>query len=500
MTDVGNPEESNSSSARLLHASSAALFFLLVAVVTSRLFLSESLWLDEGITWWVSKDGPAEAWRRAITYQGQSPLYYIIESLLFSFEPSPSEFLLRLPSILFLTIGIYFSFKSLKSLSFTYAPAFVGIATLVSSPLIARMCSARPYALAFCCLSISICYWIRFLTNKGRLNFIVALSFGVLTIYAHYFFAFGLIAWWLLTLVGGSMRYPLGATLLTGMLTVPFLLRQMLSLANRAQSISAFSIPTLKDLFSHLLLMPTAIAIIIAVTVTLVIDANAKLFEKQRVLRRLYILFGLWIGMVLVFWGANVVTGASLFLDRYFSWGIILWALAAAILCESFREVKSRMIFLALFFGMLILSESQRHWMVEEWANGSKIIADTIARSEIELVHGRPAILIAPGLAEAEDPAWYLGEEGDYLRSITSYYGISVEDTWLVPKTLTNREYIEAHIFPLFGERSEVLFMYLAPLTSEYKQYLFGYATQQGFLVDELQSGLVRVARFVRIA
>ena len=54
---------------------------ILTAVVIVSLWLmplSSSLWLDELGTWWVVKDGAGDAIDRALTFHGQSPLYYLI--------------------------------------------------------------------------------------------------------------------------------------------------------------------------------------------------------------------------------------------------------------------------------------------------------------------------------------------------------------------------------------------------------------------------------------
>ena len=61
--------------------------------------VSSSFWLDESGTWWIVKDGPAEAVRRAFSWSGQSPLYYLI-AWLSSRVFGLNEIALRLPSVL----------------------------------------------------------------------------------------------------------------------------------------------------------------------------------------------------------------------------------------------------------------------------------------------------------------------------------------------------------------------------------------------------------------
>ena len=54
---------------------------ILTAVVIFSLWvlpLFSSFWLDELGTWWVVKDGAGDTIHRALTFHGQSPLYYLI--------------------------------------------------------------------------------------------------------------------------------------------------------------------------------------------------------------------------------------------------------------------------------------------------------------------------------------------------------------------------------------------------------------------------------------
>ena len=75
MTDGPQPVEETADPG---HVRLAAI---LTAVVIFSLWLMplvSSLWLDELGTWWVVKDGAGDAVHRALTFHGQSPLYYLI--------------------------------------------------------------------------------------------------------------------------------------------------------------------------------------------------------------------------------------------------------------------------------------------------------------------------------------------------------------------------------------------------------------------------------------
>ena len=55
----------------LFAISGAAIVLLWFGLITS------SFWLDETGTWWIVKDGPAQAIHRALQWSGQSPFYYL---------------------------------------------------------------------------------------------------------------------------------------------------------------------------------------------------------------------------------------------------------------------------------------------------------------------------------------------------------------------------------------------------------------------------------------
>ena len=75
---------------------------MVTAVVIGALWLVplfSSLWLDELGTYWVVKDGLGDAVHRALTFHGQSPLYYSIVWAARSVGGN-SEAVLRLPSLI----------------------------------------------------------------------------------------------------------------------------------------------------------------------------------------------------------------------------------------------------------------------------------------------------------------------------------------------------------------------------------------------------------------
>ena len=92
---------------RLVYGLVAAAFFALVLL---RGPFTQSLWLDETVSWWVIKDSYGELWRRTLAFQGQSPFYFILLKA-FSDVFGSGEWVLRLPALLFGGAALLLTFK-----------------------------------------------------------------------------------------------------------------------------------------------------------------------------------------------------------------------------------------------------------------------------------------------------------------------------------------------------------------------------------------------------
>ena len=91
---------------------------MVTAVVIGALWLvplSSSLWLDELGTWWVVKDGLGDAVHRALTFHGQSPLYYSIVWTARTVGGN-SEVVLRLPSLIATAVSVVLLYRLARTL------------------------------------------------------------------------------------------------------------------------------------------------------------------------------------------------------------------------------------------------------------------------------------------------------------------------------------------------------------------------------------------------
>jgi 4-amino-4-deoxy-L-arabinose transferase-like glycosyltransferase len=126
------------------------LIWLIGGIVVGALWirpLTSSLWWDEFGTWWTVKDGLPQAADRAWTYQGQSPLYYLLVWLT-RHVLGHAEWALRAPSLVCAAISAYLLYLLVRRLVDDVC-ARLSVLVFVAWPIVAfSAIDARPYALA----------------------------------------------------------------------------------------------------------------------------------------------------------------------------------------------------------------------------------------------------------------------------------------------------------------------------------------------------------------
>jgi mannosyltransferase len=141
-----------------------------------------SLWLDETGTWWIVKDGPGMAVQRALSWSGQSPLYYLV-AWLSSRLLGLNEIGLRLPSVLAMAGAVYFLFRIAEKLLDLTAAITAAFVFLCAASFYAV--DARPYALALLCLTASTFFLLRWVDRARTIDAILYVSASALLVYAH---------------------------------------------------------------------------------------------------------------------------------------------------------------------------------------------------------------------------------------------------------------------------------------------------------------------------
>ena len=153
--------------------------------------IRSSFWLDETGTYWIIKDGLANAFVRAMHWSGQSPLYYVI-AWFAHLAPGRTEVMLRLPSLIAMIAAAWLLYKLAVRLFDAETGRFVVLVFACSEQVAFAAADARPYALALLLLIASAWMLVRWLDSGRPLcaaGFIVLAS---LTLYAHVLVALAL--------------------------------------------------------------------------------------------------------------------------------------------------------------------------------------------------------------------------------------------------------------------------------------------------------------------
>jgi 4-amino-4-deoxy-L-arabinose transferase-like glycosyltransferase len=149
--------------------------------------IASSLWVDEFGTWWSIKDGVRQAIDRSWTYQGQSPLYYL---LVWGTRhvTGDQEWALRLPSVAFAALSVFLLYRLVRRLVDAEC-ARIAAVVFIAWPIVAfSAIDFRPYALETLVGITSTLALVRWLDGgepwKGLL-YVVSFAAAV---YVHYFF------------------------------------------------------------------------------------------------------------------------------------------------------------------------------------------------------------------------------------------------------------------------------------------------------------------------
>ena len=147
--------------------------------------LGRGLWLDETGTYWVVSGGLDDTVDRAIQFQGQSPLYFVV-AWFARIVGHGNEIVMRLPSVVFMAAAAFLLYRLLVALTDRTA-ALLGTAVFVTSwKVVMEANDARPYALGLVMVIAAMYGLVRWF-QTAQLRFVaVYVVCAALTVYAHY--------------------------------------------------------------------------------------------------------------------------------------------------------------------------------------------------------------------------------------------------------------------------------------------------------------------------
>ena len=407
--------------------------------------ISTSFRLDETATWWVVKDGAAEAARRSFYWSGQSPLFYWtawLSSRLFGL----SEVSLRIPSVGAMAGAAYFLYRIAER----FDRASAGLTALVFVCLASYFAiDARPYALAFFFLTLSAWAFLCWLDTGRPVGAMVYVLAGAAVIYAHCLMAPALGATAIYGIVA-LRKQPLQLTWLVGLwvsiglLCVPLL--PQLQLFYGARSAHTYSVPPSLSQFTDSFL-PGApwSAILLGIWICLLFYRDATVVRKCAGPAAL--LAVAWSLFPQVFLYLLSAAGdLQLYVPKYYSSALPGQALLLGILISSIRPSSIRkLIVVALALTSLLIQGkgAVRSHGSEDWRSAMQFVNKEAG--------ARVPVLIMSGFVEAADfaslrktalrdvlfaPQVVYGEPGRTIRLPNAFSGRDEADLEYVARQL----------------------------------------------------------------
>jgi len=377
------------------------LAILLLEVFVLRAPLQASLWLDETLSVWVAAGSIEQVIDRAIAYQGQSPLYFLIVHDILGL--TRNDVMLRVPSILALIVAGGVFYRIVRRW-FQPEVCLLGVALLFSVDhlLVAGM-SVRPYGFALLTALSATLVLLRVVESEYSFaRLLLWTTLMVFTFYFHYLFAgigvvhLVFIAYRWRTLAEETRRSFVVVTALGIVGALPGL-GQILSLAGRAPALSFAVAPGLAQLAHSIVPLELAIFVGLGLVFARISGPYRIQREQLRTPRRNLMPLLVWLsGAPLFFFIHAHVAGHSMYVDRWFLWVAPASCVALSAIVAAIDSPRARFVTIAATLGFMILREAERVWHVEDW-RGAAAIVRAMPPDE--------PLLFFSGLVELEDPA-----------------------------------------------------------------------------------------------
>ncbi len=430
--------------------------FWLIYIISQ---LGRSLWIDESITYWISHAPLPELIQRSFHFQGNSPLFFLVER--FFTSSFDSELILRLPCLLFGLGSAFLTFQIGKKL-FDTATATLALLFLLSAPdFIASTVNARPYAMGlfFTLASInSLMSWLNCKRSRDLLIFAFSLALAIL---AHYFFAHFILVLLAVCLTNrNSISSSRDKVLLAGAFSISIApIAIGFVQLSKLNQLTQFTFAALS--FHQVLL--SALQPQIFILGALVIWKCKKHFFSRTVFWRDLNFRPL---MIIVLWYtippmtlylAGVILHAPIYQTRYALPYVPGFALLCAFILTRYFTASERPAYIILLqLVSLIMTITHSQIIYEDWRKSASIL-----RKQFEQGADYP-VLVHSTLMESESAAWLLAtHQSEYLLAPYSFYQIP-QQKFSLPMNLfaTNQApYLEEIICPLISRYAQVLFV-----------------------------------------
>ena len=363
-------------------------------------FLNRSLWLDETGTYWIISGSLAETIERATRFQGQSPLFFLIESLALAIG-GRSEIVLRCPSVLFMAVAALVLYRLATLLMDRNAALIAPVVFVTSWKVVAEANDARPYAMATLLVVGAMCAAIRwFSTGKFRYAAIYVLC-AAATVYAHYLFG----VMFLVHLVFAVEARRSGAevstkAIIAAALAVLFLLLplvpQFLALIAKRGTYSWAGTPSLRQLLIAVIPPVTVAGLAVGLVFARVTTGARVHWQRSR--PPWFLLAWLFIPIGVLF-GISKFTTTKIFSPQYVMAAEPAVALLAAWYLRTLRPTAGRVVIAVCLVAVTFVAIRVRPIVHEDWRGA---IAEINALGSQEPV----AVMCDCGFVEAKNINW----------------------------------------------------------------------------------------------
>lgn len=481
------------------------LLALLAVLIVVQSPLRESLWLDEAVSYWVIKDGFAEAVHRSFHYQGMSPLYF---AMLWGVQQilGADEWALRLLSLA-ATAAACGLLYALARTRFSREAAFLAVAFFLCQDATQKLAlSARPYALAVLCTIWSIYALVRWLQNGSRSAQLQYVAASVLTVYFHYLYAplvvvhLAIVVLWKPFDAAKTRRLIFVLLPSCAVLLIPALF-QVAELAQKSSSLKFMTERGVVDLIEAILPLNILVYLFIALAFSIVYDKfRWRAFESQE--KGFSAAIAVWaVWPALWLFAYSSLSAGSVFVDRFYAWAAPAAALLLAAAVSHIEPTRARRNIFLVFMLMAFFREVQHEWNIEDW-KGAVEKVNSAASPQVP-------VLAYSGLIEAEQLAWYGdAEKAGFLAAPFSKYALQGE-VHLIPGSFERPEAAHYVRGLLESQERKTLRFNVIALRRKHEiqpgvwrlsdQYMKEYFEKLGFSAKLLEEkNLVRVMQFER--
>jgi len=395
---------------------------VLLLVVRSVLNFGSSLWIDETITAWVVRESLWEVIVRATEFQGQSPFYFLapwVVAHVFGMH----EWALRLPSLLCNLITVAALFGLFKALAGKDVAGYGAGTFAVVAACTPQLQVARPYALAICCFSLSLLFFVRWALSARRsmmICFALSIS-GVL--YSHYLFALGFplvaLLWMLLrkrSIV--DLKDCVEATAVCAILALPA--AWQLHLLRSKATLYSFSPQPSLDSWAQTLSVEYSSMVVMSVVAALLITRRTPAVQAPTMQGRLLLLaICVWVYPSLALLVISIATNCPVLVQRYSIYSIVGESLLQGLVLGFIANAQTRRFIFLGASAVAVVASPPKLFFGEDWRGA---LSD-ISRSTT----GPSIVLVWTGLTETKDQAWVLSpQKREYLLAPLSMYPVSI--------------------------------------------------------------------------